>query len=460
MAGLKKIERFRITAHVNRSGTQSWRVTGTNPDGSRVRQNFKDEIDAIRVRNDLEMDAAGEPETSRAMRTILDGRQLADAEAATRQAGGLSLTDIVSHYIGLRNRAIAKGTNLDGAIAFAESRFRPETMEISILNGRAEFLKAKADLAPKTLTYYETNLNFLLKPDPNKPVHAFTVTDIEKVIGNYTNANSRRTLRQAVSVFFNWAVRHHYCLENPCKRLDRLQKNTTRISILTLDEIKRLLTAAIQYQEGVAAASVVIALFAGLRPSELADLKPADIRKESILIRGGKMRRSGNRVVPLPENLKAWLVAFPFTGLPGGWDYKMKQLKAATKAKHWVQDILRHTSISHQAERDNNEGLTAFNNGTSKGMMDRHYRDLIGDAVIISAYWSLTPAAIRRAGVKVTLPSGVKLKWPSKAALKKLVWQKPLIHAATDIGVSDVALRKHCVKLGIELPPRGHWIKG
>jgi N-carbamoyl-L-amino-acid hydrolase len=34
---------------------------------------------------------------------------------------------------------------------------------------------------------------------------------------------------------------------------------------LELDEVKRLLTAAIQYQEGVAAASVAIALFAGLR---------------------------------------------------------------------------------------------------------------------------------------------------------------------------------------------------
>ena len=35
----------------------------------------------------------------------------------------------------------------------------------------------------------------------------------------------------------------------------------------------------------------------------------------------------------------------------------------------------------------------------------------------------------------------------------------PLIHTAKDIGVSDVALRKHCVKLGIELPESGHWAR-
>ena len=48
---------------------------------------------------------------------------------------------------------------------------------------------------------------------------------------------------------------------------------------------------------------------------------------------------------------------------------------------------------------------------------------------------------------------------PDKAALKKLVWEKPLIHAARDIGVSDVALRKQCLKLGIQLPATGYWLR-
>jgi hypothetical protein len=41
-----------------------------------------------------------------------------------------------------------------------------------------------------------------------------------------------------------------------------------------------------------------------------------------------------------------------------------------------------------------------------------------------------------------------------------LVWAKPLIHAGKDIGVSDVALKKRCVKLGIQLPRLGHWMRG
>jgi hypothetical protein len=93
-------------------------------------------------------------------------------------------------------------------------------------------------------------------------------------------------------------------------------------------------------------------------------------------------------------------------------------------------------------------------------MMDRHYRDTIEDEKTIAEFWSLAPAKLRAEPPQVNLEIKRRVKWPDKKALKKLVWQKPLIHAAKDIGVSNVALKKHCVKLGIELPCQGHWIKG
>lgn len=50
-------------------------------------------------------------------------------------------------------------------------------------------------------------------------------------------------------------------------------------------------------------------------------------------------------------------------------------------------------------------------------------------------------------------------KYPSKEILEKLVWEKPSSEIAKDLGISDVALSKHCKKHGIEKPPRGHWSK-
>ena len=48
---------------------------------------------------------------------------------------------------------------------------------------------------------------------------------------------------------------------------------------------------------------------------------------------------------------------------------------------------------------------------------------------------------------------------PDKEALNKLVWGKPLRDIGSDYGVSDVAVRKWCKYYGLEVPPRGYWLR-
>ena len=50
-----------------------------------------------------------------------------------------------------------------------------------------------------------------------------------------------------------------------------------------------------------------------------------------------------------------------------------------------------------------------------------------------------------------------KICWPSDTDLSDLVWQQPLTKLAKQLGVSDKAVRKRCVKRGVPLPPRGYW---
>ena len=45
----------------------------------------------------------------------------------------------------------------------------------------------------------------------------------------------------------------------------------------------------------------------------------------------------------------------------------------------------------------------------------------------------------------------------SRNELYELVWAKPMTHLAKELGLSDVGLRKICVKYGIPLPLRGYW---
>ena len=429
------------------------------PDGTRVRQNFSEKSEAVRRLADLQLDIEGTPEARQAQRTSLSPEQLSDAESAIQQIGSTSLSKVVAHYLNLQARVREKGADLDQAIAFFETRYRPETKTITMLNAKEEFLRTRHGISEATRDNYEIGLCLLLKKDPNKFVHSFTVSDLEASLSKYSNTRSQRSFRAIFSVFFHWATRHHYCLENPCERFDKLPKDMSQIATLSFEEVKRLLYAAVCVQDGASAAAVAIGLFAGLRPSEIKDLKPEDIGDKVIRISGGKLRRKLKRTVPIPPVLAEWLKKYPFAGLPGGWDYKMKALKKVTKAKKWVQDIIRHTSITFQTERDKNEALTAYNCGTSIQMMNQHYRNTIDDEKTIAAFWALTPKKLLAKKPEIELPGKPKVAWPEKKALAKLVWEKPLIHAAKDIGVSDVALRKHCVKLGIELPKQGHWVR-
>ncbi|WP_409283046.1 hypothetical protein [Pseudomonas putida] len=43
--------------------------------------------------------------------------------------------------------------------------------------------------------------------------------------------------------------------------------------------------------------------------------------------------------------------------------------------------------------------------------------------------------------------------------LFEMVWERPVLIIAREIGVSDVGLSKACRKAGITLPTRGHWVK-
>ena len=44
----------------------------------------------------------------------------------------------------------------------------------------------------------------------------------------------------------------------------------------------------------------------------------------------------------------------------------------------------------------------------------------------------------------------------SRIELYELVWTKPMTHLSKELGLSDVGLRKICVKFGIPLPQRGY----
>ncbi|MDA9589997.1 hypothetical protein N9R65_04340 [Opitutales bacterium] len=454
----KKEEKFVIQRFNNSSGKTSYRVSGYKNDGSRVRKNFKSKTDAIEYKGKLEIETAGDLNSYALQRTRLTSEQLADAETALSHSSNHPLSQQVSHYQALQQRVAAvSDIGIESAIAFYEQHYRPDMLELPVHTAIARFLDSRKGVVSQTKDYYAKCTKVLSRQDPNKLLHKFTTQDVETALAKYCTKGAYRTYRRGINVFFNWAVRAKHCLENPCDHMERAPKQNRQVAILRLEEIKRLLKATTVLQNGAAAASIAILLFAGLRPSELEDLKKQDVRKDYIVVSGGKLRGRSKRRVAIPAVLREWLNQYPFEKLPSGWYYKLAQLKKATVAKKWVSDILRHTSISFQLERDKNEAEVAFNNGTSVGMINLHYRDLIEAPEANTEFWKLTPKKVEKVKLKASIPGHKEVQWPTDAKLKKLVWAKPLSRLAVDLDVSDSAIRKRCKQHGIELPKNGHW---
>ena len=452
MARPRRIERFKVTAFRNLSGSKSWRVSGSKITGERVRENFNEQGAAFDRKAELDSEAAGIQTVRTLQKTSLTAEQIADAESALKSAPVHSIAKVISHYTTLERRANEMGVSLDKAFSFAQAHYRPEVTELSIMNARDKFLETRTNLAPKSIRYYENSTQLLLKLGPNKPLHTVSVMDLEEVLIKFKNPNSLRSYRTGISVFFNWAVRHHYATENPCERMDTIPKDKTLIAILSLEEIKRLLKAGIQYADGSMAAPLALALFAGLRPSEIDDLQPSQVTGDKIRVTGGKLRRKINRNVPMPPILSEWLSRYPFQGIPKGGERKFKVIKKAVNAENWKQDILRHTSISHQVERDQNLGKTALNCGTSVAMIEKHYREVIEDPKALVEFWALTPSSIEKEKIEVELPIRKRVDWPSDKRLADLMKTMSLTDIGRSLQASDNAVRKRCLSRNIPLP--------
>ncbi len=166
-----------------------------------MRKNFPERSDALQEMAELEAEFKGMPVAPKVQRTRLSSAEVGDAEAALLQAGIHKLSNVVSHYLTLESRTKEQGISFDQAIDFTESHCRSEIKNISIINAYNEFLKNKPFGSNITKSHYETCLSRLLAQDPNKYVHMFTVADIEKIISEYKNLNSRDTYRRAFSAF-------------------------------------------------------------------------------------------------------------------------------------------------------------------------------------------------------------------------------------------------------------------
>jgi integrase len=195
---------------------------------------------------------------------------------------------------------------------------------------------------------------------------------------------------------FGFAKRNGYLhpdRKTAAEQSESFKQEETEIEIFTPEEMERLLLAA----HARILPLMAIGAFAGIRSAEIHRLDWEDIKwdRGHIEIAGKKAKTAARRLVPLPENLKAWLT--PWRGETGKiisiTDYAGALSDTAVKAKipgGWRQNALRHSFISYRVALTGDVARTSLKAGNSPKMIFRHYREVVTEESS-AAWFAITP---------------------------------------------------------------------
>ena len=171
------------------------------------------------------------------------------------------------------------------------------------------------------------------------------------------------------------------------------------MTILTVPEMRRL----VQVSASDIVPYIAICAFAGLRPTEAANLDWSDIHLDTAQIevkaRHSKTRR--HRLVPIQPNLVAWLTMYRKASGPVGFS-RRKFRDAYSKAgfAEWPLDVLRHSFGTYRLPIMKSAESLALEMGNSPAVIFRHYRRAMNEATAL-AYFKITPQDRLRPALRI-----------------------------------------------------------
>ena len=211
--------------------------------------------------------------------------------------------------------------------------------------------------------------------------------------------------RRNLAVLFNFAAARGFAPENVMKKTIKIKEVEEEIEILTVGECDALIRNA----DPAIRPALVLALFCGVRDDEVRrlDWRAVDWEGDSLIIGANVSKVNQRRIVPLRENVKAWLAPLRQTGgliHPVGRAAKA-HLQAARAAagfgtpvackddktlRPWLHNALRHSYASYALAQWPDAAALALEMGNSPAVILKHYRQLVKPAAA-AAFWKITP---------------------------------------------------------------------
>lgn len=286
-------------------------------------------------------------------------------------------------------------SNVHAAIKFYAARNK-QTVKKPVADVVAELLKVKR--ARGASERYIDDLESRLErfaDDCRKDACAVTTSDVQTWLdGLKLSSQSYSNFRRVLHLLFQFAVARGYAADNPVTGAEKIKIRNGEIGIFRPDEIARLLDAA----DKDFRPCLALGAFAGLRTAEIERLawEDIDLAGRMIKIGASKSKTASRRIVPIHDNLAAWLSTYAekrgriWTGDSITFTNRERQTAAATAVKanpeknieeqkpvKWQRNGLRHSYASYRFAQIGDAGRVAGELGNSAAVVHRHYRELV-----------------------------------------------------------------------------------
>lgn len=312
---------------------------------------------------------------------------------------------------------------LTEAVDFFLKHHRPPDFTIRAEDAMKRYLddKERDGIRERTRKAIESVIKQFITASDNPWVHKVTSTSVEQFLrGLRAKDGAKKATRKTwnnyrndLNGFFSWcatpdkATNRPYTFENPVSEVRKFTARQVRegqkdtIETTSVEDTMRLFSALMRWRKGIMVRHYAYLYFAGIRPSELAQLadresKLVNHKTGIVTIPANISKTLHERQISISVNLAAWLQATKGQPImPKNFDRLAKMVRKHFKLAH---DEPRHSFISYHVAAHRSIGDASLQAGNSESIVRKHYLNTHpkeeGDQ-----YWGITPNTKRRIAI-------------------------------------------------------------
>jgi integrase len=358
--------------------------------GRRIQKNFADKSERNRVATQILGNLSNDSNVIEAMATP----ELESLVVARRVlAPGYALHVAVEEHA----QAIGKlgKATLREAVEFYLRHNRADVPRLTLAEVGEQFGRSReqAGLSDHYVSQCRKTISDLAKAFPGLALPDLKTVELDAWLGGLSFApKTKNGIRIILVACGNWAEGRGYLVKgsSPFPALVRYKETKSAVSIFSSEQIAVLLAKA----DDTLRPFLALGAFAGLRMAELQrlDWSEIDLDRGFITVAASKAKTRQRRLVPISDNLNAWLT--PCKQAIGPVCVHQRAQTAATRlcdGFEWQENGLRHSYISYRLAILYDTARVALEAGNSPEVIFAHYRELVTPEAA-EAWFSVIPA--------------------------------------------------------------------